>query len=117
MACKKSTYTNTTGKIVVLSYRRCSDGFFVDEQQIALNETVNLWYEDNSIRSANPNVVNTITTSGQTWPLTPTPTPSTSSAGVTPTPTPTPTETPTNTPTGTLGATPTQTETPTPTVT
>jgi len=136
MACKKSTYTNTTGKIVVISYRRCSDGYFVDEQQIALNETVNLWYENNSMRSANPNVVNTINLSGNTWPLTPTPTPSVTSsntptptltptdtpdATLTPTPsvtsseTPTPTPTPTETPTGTPGTTPNETPTNTPT--
>lgn len=112
--CKKHTLKNTTTKIAVVSYYRCSDNAFVDEQYIQPGATVSIYYVNNTYYTAYQNAL--LTVSIENWPAgcdtTPTPTPSNTST-VTPTaltPTPTPSATISQTPT----LTPTPTTTPTP---
>jgi hypothetical protein len=119
--CKKHTLQNITSKIAVVTYNRCSDNAFIDEQYIQPGATVNLYYVNDTYYTAYGNAL--VTVAIENWPagcdITPTPTPSvtmtvtpTSSTGA-PTPTPTSSETPTPTPT--LTQTPTVTPTVTPT--
>jgi len=127
--CKKHTLQNITTSIAVVSYNRCSDNAFIDEQYIQPGATVTLYYVNNTYYTAFGNAL--VTVSIENWPvgcdITPTPTPSVTMT-VTPTPstgapTPTPTSSETPTPTPTLTQTPTVTPTisesptPTPTVT
>jgi hypothetical protein len=127
MACKKSIITNNLGRVSVISYTRCNDNFVVNNYEIQIGETVNIWYVDGTYKTAFSNL--TIDSTIE-WPpvtqtpssssTTPTPTPSvtatqtqTPTNPITDTPTPTPTVTPTNTPTNSGTPTPTVTETPT----
>lgn len=125
--CKKHTLQNITSKIAVVSYNRCSDNAFIDEQYIQPGATATLYYVNNTYYTAYGNAL--VTVSIENWPvgcdITPTPTPSvtmtvtpSTSTGA-PTPTPTSSETPTQTPTltQTPTVTPTISESPTPTPT
>ena len=125
--CKKHTLQNITSKIAVVTYNRCSDNAFIDEQYIQPGATVTLYYVNNTYYTAYGNAL--VTVSIENWPvgcdITPTPTPSvtmtvtpSTSTGA-PTPTPTSSETPTQTPTltQTPTVTPTISESPTPTPT
>ena len=125
--CKKHTLQNITSKIAVVTYNRCSDNAFIDEQYIQPCATVTLYYVNNTYYTAYGNAL--VTVSIENWPvgcdITPTPTPSvtmtvtpSTSTGA-PTPTPTSSETPTQTPTltQTPTVTPTISESPTPTPT
>jgi hypothetical protein len=108
MSCKKSILKNTSNTFTsVINYTRCSDNLTINNYQINPNETVNIWYVNDSYYTAS-NTIETIETIS--WPPV-TVTPSTSS--VTPTPTPTHSVTPTNTTT----LTPTPSVTPTNTTT
>jgi hypothetical protein len=116
MSCKKSILKNTSNTFTsVINYTRCSDNLTINNYQINPNETVNIWYVNDSYYTAS-NTIETIETIS--WPPV-TVTPSTSS--VTPTPTPTQSVTPTNTttltPTPSVTPTNTTTLTPTPSVT
>lgn len=125
--CKKHTLQNITSKIAVVTYNRCSDNAFIDEQYIQPGATVTLYYVNNTYYTAYGNAL--VTVGIENWPvgcdITPTPTPSvtmtvtpSTSTGA-PTPTPTSSETPTQTPTltQTPTVTPTISESPTPTPT
>lgn len=133
--CKKHTLQNITDKIAVVTYNRCSDNAFIDEQYIQPGATVTLYYVNTTYYTAFGNAL--VTVDIENWPyqcdITPTPTPtpsvtvtpSTSTGALTPTPsssetptqTPTLTTTPTVTPTTGMTPTPTQTITSTPTLT
>lgn len=118
MACtgRKHKIQNTANYPAVVSYNRWSDGFFVDEQQIAPGATVVLWYITGSYYTAFVNELVTIYNVGLPEGCDATPVPT-----ATPTSTPTPTVTPSITfgvsPTATPTATVTPTNTETPTVT
>ena len=118
MACKKSTITNTSGSIIVISYTRCDDNFVFNNYEIQGNETVNIWYVDGTYKTAFSNL--TIDSTIEWPPVTQTPsntaTPSVTPS-VTPTNTVTPSVTPTNTVTPTVTPSVTTTNTSTPTVT
>ena len=118
MACKKSTITNTSESIKVISYTRCDDNFVVNNYEIQPGETVNIWYVDGTYKTAFSNL--TIDSTIEWPPVTQTPsntaTPSVTPS-VTPTNTVTPSVTPTNTVTPTVTPSVTTTNTSTPTVT
>jgi hypothetical protein len=118
MACKKSTITNTSESIKVISYTRCDDNFVFNNYEIQGNETVNIWYVDGTYKTAFSNL--TIDSTIEWPPVTQTPsntaTPSVTPS-VTPTNTVTPSVTPTNTVTPTVTPSVTTTTTVTPTVT
>ncbi len=117
MACKKSTITNTSESIKVISYTRCDDNFVFNNYEIQGNETVNIWYVDGTYKTAFSNL--TIDSTIEWPPVTQTPS-NTATPSVTPSVTPTNTVTPTVTPsvtttnTSTPTVTPTKTPTPTP---
>lgn len=115
--CKKHTLQNISSKIAIVSYNRCSDNAFIDEQYIQPGATVNIYYVNNTYYTAFGNAL--VTVAIENWPvgcdITPTPTP-TPSVTVTPStstgaPTPTPSSSESPTPTPTLTATPTVTPT------
>lgn len=137
--CKKHTLKNISSSLAVVSYNRCSDNAFVDEQYINPGATISLYYVNNTYYTAYPNALQTV--SIENWPagcdvsptptrtptqtptptttpglFTPTPTP-TASVTLTPTPSVTASQTPTNTPTPSITPTSGNTPTPTPTVT
>ncbi len=62
MFCKKSTIQNTLSSISSISYRRCSDNMFIDNQQILSNEIVNVWYITGTLITASEGqqITNTI---------------------------------------------------------
>ena len=118
MACKKSTITNTSESIKVISYTRCDDNFVFNNYEIQGNETVNIWYVNGTYKTAFSNL--TIDSTIEWPPVTQTPsntaTPSVTQS-VTPTNTVTPSVTPKNTVTPTVTPSVTTTNTSTPTVT
>ena len=65
MACKKSIITNNLGRISVISYTRCNDNIVVNNYEIEIVETVNIWYVDGTFRTAFANVTLTNTVD---WP-------------------------------------------------
>ena len=99
---RKYSLTNTGSTLLYFSYVRSSDQMVFDQVCLNPGETKNIWFIDNTFKTANQLSDFVIVDYGP-FPTTPTPT-------VSPTPTATPTETPTATPTGT----PTPTPTPTP---
>jgi hypothetical protein len=111
MACKKSIITNNLGRISVISYTRCNDNFVVNNYEIQIGETVNIWYVDGTYKTAFSNL--TVDSTIEWPPVTQTP----SSSSTTPTPTPSNTSTPSVTPSVTPTNTSTPTVTPTNTVT
>lgn len=62
MFCKKSTIQNTLSSISSISYRRCGDNMFIDNQQILSNEIVNVWYITGTLITASEGqqITNTI---------------------------------------------------------
>ena len=62
MFCKKSTIKNTLSQISSISYRRCGDNMFIDNQQIMSNEIINVWYISGTLVTASEGqqVTNTI---------------------------------------------------------
>ena len=69
MACKKSTLTNNLSRSSVISFTRCSDSLKVTNYEVSPNETINLWYDENSFNTAFTNQVLTDTIN---WPPAPT---------------------------------------------
>ena len=106
---RKYSLTNTGSTLLYFSYVRSSDQMVFDQVCLNPGETKNIWFIDNTFKTANQLSDFVIVDYGP-FPTTPTPT-------VSPTPTATPTETPTATPTETPTATPTETPTATPTET
>ena len=62
MFCKKSTIKNTLSQISSISYRRCGDNMFIDNQQIMSNEIINVWYITGTLITASEGqqITNTI---------------------------------------------------------
>ena len=62
MFCKKSTIKNLLTEISSISYRRCSDNMFIDNQQILSNEVINVWYISDTLITASEGqqITNTI---------------------------------------------------------
>ena len=52
MACFKSTITNNLSQISVYQYKRCSDAAFISNVELRPNQTVDVWYIDDSLQTA-----------------------------------------------------------------
>ena len=52
MACFKSTLTNNLSQISVYQYKRCSDAAFISNVELRPNQTVDVWYIDDSLQTA-----------------------------------------------------------------
>ena len=52
MACFKSTITNNLSQISVYQYKRCSDAAFISNVELRPNQTVDVWYIDDSLLTA-----------------------------------------------------------------
>ena len=52
MACFKSTITNNLSQISVYQYQRCSDAAFISNVELRPNQTVDVWYIDDSLQTA-----------------------------------------------------------------
>jgi len=107
MFCKKTTLTNNSSKISTISYRRCSDNMIIPNHLVNPGETINIWYIDGTLKTAEEQ--QTFTDSYSFPPLTASRTAlPTSTPRSTPSNTPTNTTTPPNTPSNTVTATPTK---------
>ncbi|MEI7488038.1 MAG: hypothetical protein WCJ72_11640 [Chryseobacterium sp.] len=49
MGCFKSTITNNLSQISVYQYKRCSDAAFISNVELKPNQTVDVWYIDDSL--------------------------------------------------------------------
>lgn len=119
MACKKYTITNTGSTATIyFEYRRCGDGFQMDQVPLYYNQTKNIWFLDGTWELDQNSALLCDLVDDGVFPVSPsntptqTPTPSVT-VGLTPTATHTPTLTPTSTQTQTPSNTNTQTVTPT----
>ena len=119
MACKKYTITNTGSTATLyFEYRRCGDGFQMNQVPLNYNQTKNIWFLDGSWELDQNSALLCDLVDDGAFPVSPsntptqTPTPSVT-IGLTPTATQTPTTTPTTSQTQTPTNTVTQTVTPT----